>query len=544
MKAEAAMSMTTALVVEALSELGARSYIPPADERRYLMPSILPRDPAELSRDCLYVCSLSDALAYDEVTSDGHYVCIDDCSGQPKRGFIVIPGSADLRDTFSRLHEEFARIARWEAELLSAAEKGCDYQCLVDLGQPILGNIIVVMDGSFAQVAITRDVKTDDPVLSQFLERGYHNEKVLSSFREAGYFDAYSKETGIVVNASGGLSLYATAGRWYRSHGVPQVCTVMICRTQELSDALLDLFQIFTDAFAFCVSLHQQMEPQQYHNYDSLLLDILRGTVTDSALIAGRAKCFGISSRGTYDVYRIVFQDSARLAVSSLINSLSAALPRSLIVAPDFDVVVLNEYDRNRRRRHSARNLAAIRPLLENYNAHCGVSGLFHELKDLRAASVQASCAMNMGEKLTRTENYWRLPKKGYERYEHSRDNLVYHYSEVLPYQLIEFGQQGAFDLFWSDPYVQAVEQLMEHDRSHHGVYSYTQILYAWLLTERRATEAAELLCINRGTVLYHIRRIGELINLSLDEPSTRFGLFLAFRILELRAAGETVREA
>lgn len=538
------MPMTTALVLEALAGLGARSYIPAADVRTYLMPSTLPRNPSEMSRDCLYVSPLSEALVRDAATPGCHYVCIEDCSDQPRRGFIVLPGSSDLEKTFARLRDEFVRIARWEAELHTAVANGCDYQHLVDLAQPMLGNIVVVMDGSFAQIAITRNVETDDPILSKFLEHGYHSEEVLRSFRAAGFFDAYSKETGVVVNASGGLSLYATAGRWYRSHGVPQVCTVMICRTRELSKGSVDMFEMFSDAFALCVSLHQQMRPEGYHNYDPLLLDLLRGTLSDPALIAGRAKCFGISSRDMFNVYRIVFQDSARLAISRMISSLSAVLPRSLVVAPDFDVVVLNRYGREPAEEQSARNLAAIRPLLESYDAHCGVSGLFSELRDLRAASIQASCAMNMGERLIRTKNFWHLPEKGLERYERSRDDLVYHYADVLPYQLIEFGQQAAFDLFWSNPYVQVVEQLMEHDKSHHGVYSYAQLLYAWLLTERRATEAADLLCINRGTVLYHIRQIGELTNLSLDDPATRFGLLLAFRLLELRATGETDRGA
>lgn len=534
------MPMTTALVVEALSRLGARSCIPAADVRSYLMPSILPRDPAAMSSDCLYVCALSDALAYDAAAPGCHYVSIEDSSGQPRRGFIVLPESANLEDTFAQLSEEFARLARWESELYSAVAGGCGYQQLVDLAQPMLGNIIVVMDGSFAQLAITGGVETDDPILSKFLEHGYHSEEVLRSFREAGFFDAYSKETGIVVNASGGLSLYATAGRWYRSRGVPQVCTVMICKTRELSKASLDMFQIFSDAFALCVSLHQQTRPEGYHAYDPLLLDLLRGTLTDPALIAGRAKCFGIPSRGTFDLYRIVFQDSARLAVSSMISSLSAVLPRSLFVAPEFDVIVLNRYGQEPAEEQSARNLAAIWPLLEDYNAHCGVSHPFSRLQDLRAAAMQASCAMTMGERLIHTENFWRLPQKGLARYERSRDNLIYHYADALPYQLIEFGQQAAFDLFWSNPYVQVVEWLMEHGKSHRGVYSYAQILYAWLLTERRATEAAELLCISRGTVLYHIRQISELTNLSFDDPSTRFGLLLAFRLVELRAAGVT----
>jgi hypothetical protein len=535
------MPMTTAMVVEALSGFAARSYIPAADARSYLMPSILPRDPTRMSLDCLYVCALSEALVYDEALGGCHYVCLDDCTAQPRRGFIVLQGSADLEDTFAYLCGEFTRIARWEAALHSAAASGCDYQHLVDLAEPTLANIIVVMDGSFAQLAISRNVETDEPVLSKFVENGYHSEEVLRSFREAGLFDAYSRESGIVVNAAGRLCRYETAGRWYRSrsHGVPQVSTVMICRTRELSKASIDLFEIFTDAFALCVSLHQPAHSEDYHNYDALLVDLIRGNITDPALIVGRAKCFGISSQGTFDVYRIVFQDSARLAVGRMISSLSVALPRSLVVVPDQDVIVLNRYGRESEEEQSPRNLTAIRPLLENYNAHCGVSSTFFELKDLRVASMQASCAMNMGERLLRTNNFWGLPEKGRRCYEHSRDSVIYYFADVVPYQLIELGQAFSFDLFWSDPYVRVVKQLIEHDKSHRGVYSYAQILYAWLLTERRASEAAELLCINRGTVLYHIHRIGELTGLSLEEPSTRLGLLLAFRLIELRIASE-----
>ena len=534
------MPVTTALVFEALSQLGARSYVPPADVRRYLMPSILPHDPAAMSRDCLYVCPLSDAIAYDAAFPGCHYVCIDDGCDLPPRGSIVLPSSASVEHTFARLAEEFTRIGHWEAELHAAVVRGCDYQQMVDLAEPILSNIIVVMDGSFAQLAITRNHQTDDWLLSQFLEHGYHSEEVLRSFREAGFFDAYSKEFGIVVNAVGRLCRYATAGRWYRSHGVPQVSTVMICNARGLSKAEVDLFQIFTDAFSLCVSLHQQRQTEGYHAYDSLLLDLLQETITDPAVVGGRAKCFGLTSQGTYDVYKIVFQDTARLAVGRMVHSLSEILPRSLVVAPDFDVVVLNRYKLEMAEQQSVSNLAAMRPLLENHNAHCGVSGLFYNLTDLRKAAVQASCALIMGGKLVGTRNFWRLPEKGLAHYEHKRDDLIYRYLDVLPYQLIEFGQRATFDLFWSNPYVQIVERLMKRDEKSHGVYSYAQLLYAWLLTERCATKAAELLCMNRGTVLYHVRKIAELTDLSLDDPSTRFGLLLAFHLVELRATGAT----
>ena len=70
---------------------------------------------------------------------------------------------------------------RASATIITAVANGCDYQHLVDLAQPMLGNIVVVMDGSFAQIAITRNVETDDPILSKFLEHGYHSDTNLSA---------------------------------------------------------------------------------------------------------------------------------------------------------------------------------------------------------------------------------------------------------------------------------------------------------------------------------------------------------------------------
>ena len=82
----------------------------------------------------------------------------------------------------------------------------------------------------------------------------------------------------------------------------------------------------------------------------------------------------------------------------------------------------------------------------------------------------------------------------------------------------------------------------MESDREHGS--NNAQILFAYLVAERRATQAGELLHMHRNNVLYHIPRIEEQIGLSLDDYWVRLKLLLAFHLTELEQAHKYTQAA
>ena len=66
-------------------------------------------------------------------------------------------------------------------------------------------------------------------------------------------------------------------------------------------------------------------------------------------------------------------------------------------------------------------------------------------------------------------------------------------------------------------------------------------MLYAYLVSERRATAAGKLLHMHRNNVLYHISRIEDLLGIDLNDYWTRMKLSLAYHFFELQEANRRV---
>jgi len=65
--------------------------------------------------------------------------------------------------------------------------------------------------------------------------------------------------------------------------------------------------------------------------------------------------------------------------------------------------------------------------------------------------------------------------------------------------------------------------------------------LHAYLDNQRSAQKIAGLLFVHRQTIIYRIRKVGELTGLDLAEVSSAAQLCLAFRVLEAMGPGERV---
>ncbi len=60
------------------------------------------------------------------------------------------------------------------------------------------------------------------------------------------------------------------------------------------------------------------------------------------------------------------------------------------------------------------------------------------------------------------------------------------------------------------------------------------EILYLFLVNERRATDAAAALYMHRNNVNYRIGRIEEMLDIRLDDPMTRINLLVTYLLFDM----------
>lgn len=528
------MTFTKNIVLEALNSYRGSQYLGGL-ERSYRWVAMLPDDPGEMEADILYVCMLSDAMKRNAEVPGHNFLCIrdrftdDEAEPEALRGFIVINENRDVAWLFNVVQKRFLQISEWVTKMQDALIENCDYQTLIDLCEPIIGNFVSVFDSSYTLLAYTKNIACRDPINVAMLEKGYHTDEILQKFRDRRRFQVYEQEQGVVVSAPGVIAQYEIITKWCRYGGELLLQVVVECSLTPLSLGAVDLFEILMEYIQICFLRQQRANPSQVYN--SLLSEMLYGELDNPFIIGERAKTADVPFSGCFDAYRIVFEDNSTVLVGRFVQELMTYLPKSKIVAHKYEVIALNSYGASGGKQLAA-NLSKLAPLLEKYGAMCGVSEMFTSLPELKNAYVQATRAQTIGVQLRTLGNFWDFDREVLEATAIERGGNIFFYNDVFIYLALHFAQSGSFDAFGNTLCNNALRKLMEYDKENNT--RLVQVLYAHLASERRATASGRLLHMHRNNVLYHVSRIEEITGIDLDDYWARLKLTLAFHFFEL----------
>ena len=529
--------LTKNIVLEALQQYRGSHYLDETDKPIFRWLSMLPENPDDMKHDILYICMLSAAIKRSTETPGYYYACIRDRftddveDARALAGVIVINENKDVAWLFNIIQKRFLEISDWVDKMRAALIDNCDYQQLVELCEPIFNNFISVFDSAYTLLAYTKNITCHDPVNIAMMEKGYHTDETLQKFRDRKRFEVYEQEQGVVVSPPGVIAQFEIVTKWCRYGGELLLQVVMECSQIPMSLAAVDLFEIFMDHIEICFLRQQRTNPSQI--YSSLLTEIINGALDNPFIIAERAKVADVPFLGHFNAYRIVFEDNSTILVGRFVQELMAYLPKAKIIAHKYEVVVLNIYNQQKIQKQSFTNLSKLTPLLEKYDALCGVSEEFSSLAELKHAYTQATRAQTLGVQLRTLGNYWNFDKDVFEATAVERNGNIFYYDNVFLYLSLHFAQSGAFDAFYNTFCNRTLKKLLKYDEENHT--RLVQVLYAYLVSERRPTAAGKLLGMHRNSVLYHVSRIEEITEIDLNDYWTRLKLSLTFHFFELK---------
>jgi len=532
------VTFTKNIVLEMLRPYRGSQYLDPAASISYRWISMLPEDSTEMEPDILYTCMLSDAMKRNKNHPGCNYLCIrdrfadDDEDLDALRGIIVINENRDISWLFNLVQQRFLQINEWVTAMHNALIDNCDYQQLVDLCEPFLNNFVAVLDSSYKLLAHTKGVSSYEPINIALLEKGYHSDKVLQKFRDARRFEVYEQEQGVIISPPGGpISSYEIVNKLCRYGGEWLLHVVMECSQTPLSLAAVDLFEVFMDSINICFTRQQRTHPTQV--YSSLLNEMLYGELDDPFIISERAKTADVPFYGHFNAFRIAFKDNSTVLIGRFVQELMTYLPKSKIIAYNYEVSAFNIYSSSDVRKQTLGSLKKLAPLFEKYGAFCGVSEVFETLPELKNACVQATRAQALGVQLRTLGNFWQFDRDVFEASSLEGDGNAFYYNDIYIYLMLHLAQSGSFDAFRNTSYNNTLKKLVDYDRENNT--KLVQVLYAHLISERRATASGRLLHMHRNNVLYHISRIKEITGIDLDDYWARLKLMLAFHFFELQ---------
>jgi len=514
------------------------------DKGNYAGVALLPDDLDVMQRDFLYVCGLSEALKLNETHPGFHYICIRDClwvedeESELTTGIIIMNENRSISWLFSLLQRRFRQIEDWVQKMQLALLEDGDYQQLLDLCEPILGNSVYLLDASYSLLAHTKNIRNSDPTVTSLLKHGYHTDEMMWRFQENRYFELSDRAQGVIVSDAGVISTYEAVSQWCKHGDTPLVHTIMLCDHVPRSEGLVDLFSIMMRYISIHTRAQQKKQDSIPKKYTSLLMDILYGSLEQADAIMQRAKITGTAFAGNFDAYRIKFGDNSIILVKRVVGELAQILPDAKIVSRDYEITILNAYPDADLRAGSASNIKRIYPMLQKYGAVCGVSAAFTRLTEFKNAATQAVISCDIGQDISDLGNFWGFESGLWAKISGERDPRVFGYDrDVYIYHILKTAQKQSIDVCANTFYNNAFAKLKAHDKEQGG--NLVMILYTYLISDRRPSIVSKLLNMHRNNVVYHIRRIEELLGIDLDDHRVRLNMMLAFYFFELKAAND-----
>ncbi len=475
------------------------------------------------SQSKLVVGMLSEILPISDMHPNVSFLCVRDRfadeeeTTRKKKNILILTTNKKLHQIFNEILSIYSRYRDWDMQMHLSVVSNQGIQPLVDLTEEVIGNHIDIMDATFKLLGYTRNIELDDPITERLIAQGYHSEETMKQFLELRRFEEFEKGNDVIVSDDFKLCKYVTIKRVFHANQKPSMYVVMHCNHREADDSLVDLFRIFLHYMEHYAGL-EHLHPSAFAASAQYLQSLLEGTISNMDEAISRASLATIPFQQDYQLYAISFEDHFNTPLAKMAADIKQNLVFSYVVVYHHRIVILH----HRREKEDASKAVrtALTKILEQYPCLIGISNPFSNLWELRNAYEQAGCAIEYGVHLTQANN-------------NSDTDAVsfFHFEDCLLTLLVAKSCNSSPDLFKNSSIFQYIQTIVDYDKEHGSQLFRT--LSVFLDTGKKATDTSQLLHMHRNTVLYHIERIEQLLDISLNDPEIIAKLYLGVKTWE-----------
>ena len=395
------------------------------------------------------------------------------------------------------------------AALLSAVAKAKGIYSVVSIGYELLENPVIVSDKSWKAIVIVSEEKeSDDKGFNEFLTSGSLSIDTVS-------FDIKDKLTNHIEQSETPFRYQGALMKYPRIFG-----RILVGRRPVATVSVVQLYRPFTDedietVAMLCDALSAEMQKNKFLHYtrgflyEELIVELIEGKDRDAGSVDERVKALGVGMKKYVYVLTIDIMefDVEKFSLTYMRDYLEKMISGSKALIYGDHIVIVASCARENGLNDS--DMAVLIAFLYEYNMRGGISRGFTSLEDLGEHYKQSLEALSLG---TRMET----------------DACLYSYDEYALYHIAKVCAQTA-DL--RVLYQPKLDTLMEYDKDHNT--SFTFSLYSYLKHSRNITETAKTLHLHRNSMIYHLKRIEEILGFPLTDSDTLLHIELSFRFME-----------
>jgi len=479
----------------------------------------------DLEEDILYVAdidTLSDYLKlYPQQEKRLCVVCLAESPADLEEfservRWIFAPWETGVISVFNMLRGLFYRLHAWDRKLDQIILTGQDMNAMLDAYAEIMPHHLLIWDASFNVCAYTKHVPAPGENVAQIEEKGHFFRETVEELMRKGLI---AKQTDAGTRFISGKLLPSGQDaliHHYFRQGLRFYSVCVYSEENLLEDqGLLDLTEYFFKRLNLYLDKNAPVFKEHRFIYESFLVSILDGRLTDPKAIEEKAEIFRIDCHAEYRLYCIQFMEYRPTVARYLMETMPNTAPNVKFFQHNSMILMLKPMrpEENGMRMEEEWKERVTRLLVPN-KAFCGISACFCHLKDLPTAYEQACAALQFGLLFRRNDR-----------------RRLYCYKDYYLYHLL----QGAQETVKAETlYLKKFDLLMEDDLRKNT--NNVQLLSVYLENNQAVTATAKQMYMHRNSVIYRIHRIEEMLGIDLGAHRDVFQVNFSLRVLRYLA--------
>jgi sugar diacid utilization regulator len=445
-------------------------------------------------------------------------ICIEDIPiseeyrKQQFMNLTVLPTETPLIDVYNRLCNfllENSRALTAAGQLLSSLAKAKGLESIVAVAYKVLGNPIIVSDKSWKALAIASDVKeTDDIAWNEFLTNGALSLEIVSANIKEKLTDRIEQSESPFLCKEANMKYPRLFCRV--SVGARPVATVAVI---EYNRPFIERDFLMLSMLSNAISAEMQKNKFLHYTrgllYEEFIVDLIEGRIKNSSIIEEKVKSLNLGLKKFIHVITVDIKefDVAYFSIPYMRDYLEKMISGCKALIYNDKITMVSSYNSERELFES--DASRLREFLKDYKLHAGLSRPFSKLEELKDHYDQSLEALNLGAHI-------------------DSDATIYAYDDYAIYHIAKVCAENADLRQFCHP---KLESLMEYDAEHKT--SFTDSLYTYLKHSRNITNTAKALHLHRNSMIYHLKRIEEILNFSLNDNEMLLHIELSFRMME-----------
>ena len=408
------------------------------------------------------------------------------------------------------LTEENTMMASFASEVLDRLSVSNDLRSITELAYQYFGNPILVSDNNWRAMVLWPMIDLpEDPDWTKFKDNGMLTIEVVTENMRANLAQTLSESTEPFYwkddrMAYGRLFCNVHVGK----HSAATISVLEVNRSFTAADYAL--LPIYANAVSAEMQKRESLGFSRGLNYEKFLADMLEGSVTSLAIANDRLKSLNIHLKKYLYLFAVDIRDfdSGNFSVNFFRDYLERVVPESKALVFDSYIVLFKSYSRPNRM-DEIYQLSELRNFLIEHRANCGISRCFEQITDMSAALHQAVEAISVGV-------YMEMEKPFFQ-YD---DLVLYHIAKIC-------SEHNDLERLCSPK----VLELLRYDKKNNTAFS--RSLYTYFKNSRNITQTAAELNLHRNSMIYHLKKIEEILDIKLSGADNLLYMELSYRFLE-----------